>query len=64
MLGPQDLKYLSKLVTLDQNESSHSTQPENQDVDVLEYDVNHLDYGYIEKCSDIVELRMLLNVLK
>ncbi|ORX56661.1 hypothetical protein BCR36DRAFT_580975 [Piromyces finnis] len=29
-----------------------------------DYDVNHLDYRYIEKCSDIKELKKLLKILK
>eukprot|EP00833_Pecoramyces_ruminatium_P006188 jgi/Orpsp1_1/1180220/evm.model.c7180000072544.1 len=32
--------------------------------DLNDYDVNHLDYQYIEKCSDIKELKKLLKILK
>jgi len=32
--------------------------------DLNDYDVNHLDYHYIEKCSDIRELKKLLKILK
>ncbi|KAJ3268857.1 Sperm associated antigen 1 [Terramyces sp. JEL0728] len=53
MLGPQDLQGIAKLV-----------DPGFEPVKESEVDVNHLDYGYVEKCTDVKYLRELLDYLK
>ena len=55
MIGPNDLKDLQKQFQQD---------PQIESLPVEEYLVEHLDYQYIGKCTDIKELQLLQNVLE
>lgn len=53
MLGPQDMQGIAKLV-----------DPGFESARESEVDINHLDYGYVEKCTDVRYLKVLLAYLK
>ena len=61
MLGPRDLQQIAKVVD-PKNESEFLNQYTVPDV--ADYNVEHLDYAYVETCKDVSELSMLLKVLK
>jgi len=54
MINTKDLRAFTKQIL---NE-------DDDDENLNDYDVNHLDYQYIEKCTDIKELKKLLKILK
>jgi hypothetical protein len=54
MLGPQDMKNIAQMM-----------DPEMETVsDIVQVDIEHLDYGYVAKCTDKHELYQLLDYLK
>ncbi|KAJ3316672.1 Sperm associated antigen 1 [Boothiomyces sp. JEL0866] len=53
MLGPQDMQGIAKLV-----------DPGFESARESEVDINHLDYAYVEKCTDVKYLKVLLAHLK
>ncbi|OUM62023.1 hypothetical protein PIROE2DRAFT_62147 [Piromyces sp. E2] len=54
MINTKDLRAFTKQIL---NE-------DDDDENLNDYDVNHLDYQYIEKCTNIKELKKLLKILK
>jgi len=54
MINSKDLRAFTKQILNEDDEYE----------DLNDYDVNHLDYHYIEKCTDIKELKKLLKILK
>nr|KAJ3414440.1 Sperm associated antigen 1 [Polyrhizophydium stewartii] len=62
MIGPSDLKKLASVID-PAKESQLLRGFETEDVPT-DYDVEHLDYGYVAQCSDMHELATLLRVLR
>jgi len=54
MINSKDLRAFTKQILNDDDDYE----------DLNDYDVNHLDYHYIENCTDIKELKKLLKILK
>ncbi|RKO89858.1 hypothetical protein BDK51DRAFT_28191 [Blyttiomyces helicus] len=58
LLKTNDIQNLSKV--LDPSKDGEEFEREAPS----DYDVTHMDFGYVEKCTDIAELKTLLRVLK
>ncbi|KAI9188018.1 Sperm associated antigen 1 [Blastocladiella emersonii ATCC 22665] len=64
MLSPNDLQGLKELAQFTDPTKQGGAAPDEAPVRLDEYDVEHLDYGYVRTCTDVPYLTKLLLVLR
>lgn len=64
MIGPTDLSQLQNIMTPAPGGIPFAAEPPAHTYTDNDYDVSHLDFGYVATCTDVEELKILLGVLR